>query len=277
MAVTIDGSNTPTAGGVVYGDGTEYASTAAGTSGQSLLSAGSSAPTWGTPASATTATNLAGGSAGTVPYQSASGTTQMLAAGTSGQVLTSSGAGAPSWTTPSAGALVYLSTQTVSGTPSTVDFTSGISSTYDDYIIFYEGVKSSLSNNEIFIRLFKSGAFQTSGYNWTYLEYRDSAIGGANQGGSATGQIVTNSGNTSATLTNQSGTVYLCNVNSAVANACNVRTQTVGMGGSVAENYVAQAGGSQNTAAVVTGIRFLFGSGANFSSGTFRLYGVAKA
>jgi len=95
MAIVIDGSNTPTAGGVVYGDGTEYASTSAGTSGQSLLSAGSGVPTWGTPATATTATNLAGGSAGTVPYQTASGTTAMLAAGTSGQVLTSSGAGAP--------------------------------------------------------------------------------------------------------------------------------------------------------------------------------------
>lgn len=46
MAVTIDGSNTPTAGGVVYGDGTEYASTSAGTSGQLLQSNGASAPSW---------------------------------------------------------------------------------------------------------------------------------------------------------------------------------------------------------------------------------------
>lgn len=46
MPVTIDGSNTPTAGGVVYGDGTEYASTAAGTSGQVLVSGGAGAPTW---------------------------------------------------------------------------------------------------------------------------------------------------------------------------------------------------------------------------------------
>lgn len=51
MAVTIVGNNTPTAGGVVYGDGTNYASTAAGTSGQVLTSAGSSAPTWATPSS----------------------------------------------------------------------------------------------------------------------------------------------------------------------------------------------------------------------------------
>jgi len=52
MPVTIVGNNTPTAGGVVYGDGTNYASTAAGTSGQVLTSNGSSAPTWATGATA---------------------------------------------------------------------------------------------------------------------------------------------------------------------------------------------------------------------------------
>jgi hypothetical protein len=48
MAVVITGNNTPTAGGVTYGDGTTYANTAAGTSGQVLTSAGASAPTWAT-------------------------------------------------------------------------------------------------------------------------------------------------------------------------------------------------------------------------------------
>lgn len=46
MSVTINGSNTPTAGGVTYGDGTQYATTSAGTSGYPLLSAGASAPTF---------------------------------------------------------------------------------------------------------------------------------------------------------------------------------------------------------------------------------------
>jgi len=55
MAVTIVGNNTPTAGGVVYGDGANYASTAAGTTGQVLTSAGSSAPTWGAAPSPTAA------------------------------------------------------------------------------------------------------------------------------------------------------------------------------------------------------------------------------
>lgn len=69
MAVTIVGNNTPTAGGVVYGDGTNYASTAAGSAGGVLYSAGASAPAF-------------------------------TAAGTSGQVLTSAGSSAPTWATP---------------------------------------------------------------------------------------------------------------------------------------------------------------------------------
>ena len=54
MPVTIDGSNTPTAGGVVYGDGTEYVTTAAGSAGQALLSGGAGAPTWGAVGDVTT-------------------------------------------------------------------------------------------------------------------------------------------------------------------------------------------------------------------------------
>jgi hypothetical protein len=49
MPVIITGNNTPTAGGVTYGDGSTYATTAAGTAGQVLVSNGSSAPTWGNP------------------------------------------------------------------------------------------------------------------------------------------------------------------------------------------------------------------------------------
>ena len=60
MAVIITGNNTPTAGGVTYGNGSTYANTAAGTSGQFLQSNGSSAPTWvaaPSPAGGATATS----------------------------------------------------------------------------------------------------------------------------------------------------------------------------------------------------------------------------
>ena len=46
MPVTIAGNNTPTAGGVGYGDGTNLAFTTAGTSGQILSSSATSAPSW---------------------------------------------------------------------------------------------------------------------------------------------------------------------------------------------------------------------------------------
>jgi hypothetical protein len=74
--------------------------TLAGTTGQSLLSAGTTAvPTWGTPALATSATNVAGGLIGNIPYQTGAGATSFLTsvATNSKQVLTSGGAGAPSW------------------------------------------------------------------------------------------------------------------------------------------------------------------------------------
>jgi hypothetical protein len=50
-------SATPTAGAIAYGTGTAYAFTSAGTSGQTLLSNGASAPTWGTPAGSLTITD----------------------------------------------------------------------------------------------------------------------------------------------------------------------------------------------------------------------------
>jgi hypothetical protein len=46
MAIIIDGNNTPTLGGVGYGDGAELAFTGAGTAGQVLTSAGGATPTW---------------------------------------------------------------------------------------------------------------------------------------------------------------------------------------------------------------------------------------
>lgn len=52
-----NGSATPTAGTVAYGDGTAYAFTSAGTTGQVLTSNGAGAPTWVTPAGGVTLAN----------------------------------------------------------------------------------------------------------------------------------------------------------------------------------------------------------------------------
>ena len=101
MTVIINGTNTPTAGGVTYGNGTEYATTAAGTSGQALISAGASAPTWGALGISGGGTNsTATPTSGGVGY--GTGTAHAYtSSGTLGQVLTSNGASAPTWNTPS--------------------------------------------------------------------------------------------------------------------------------------------------------------------------------
>jgi hypothetical protein len=63
LAIAYGGTNstaTPTAGGAGYGTGTAHAYTAAGTSGQALISAGGSAPAFGALAIGTANTNISG-------------------------------------------------------------------------------------------------------------------------------------------------------------------------------------------------------------------------
>jgi hypothetical protein len=99
---------TPVAGAVAYGTSTGMQLSAAGTSGQVLISGGTSGPSWinstglqtGTAVNATYATNVAGGSAGQLIIQQDSSLTTFITAGASGTFLKSNGAGyAPGWAT----------------------------------------------------------------------------------------------------------------------------------------------------------------------------------
>jgi hypothetical protein len=67
------GTATPTAGTVAYGNGTAYAFTAAGTSGQVLTSAGAGTPTWTTPTTGTVTSVT-----GTAPVVSSGGNTPAI-------------------------------------------------------------------------------------------------------------------------------------------------------------------------------------------------------
>ena len=106
------GLGTYTANDILYySSGTTLSRLANGTDNQVLTATTSGAPKWAA-ASATTATNLAGGSLGTIPYQSNVGTTAQLAVGTSGYFLQSNGANAPSWA-----AAAPLNSPAFTGTP----------------------------------------------------------------------------------------------------------------------------------------------------------------
>ena len=96
-------------GAVLYQVGTNQTGfTAAGASGQVMLSGGTGSPTFtnqanlsvGQAVAASTATlaiNMVGGAAGVVPYQIGANVSGFSAAGTSGQVLVSGGTGSPTW------------------------------------------------------------------------------------------------------------------------------------------------------------------------------------
>jgi hypothetical protein len=137
MAVVITGDNTPTAGGVVYGDGTTYATTTAGTSGRPIVSGGSGAPTFR-------------------PY------TLPASDGSASQFLQTDGAGALSFATVSAGYTLGTPIATTSG--ATAEFT-GIPSTIRQIILSFNQITFATgTGNYAAIQVSTSSAYLTSGY-----------------------------------------------------------------------------------------------------------------
>ena len=114
----------------------------------------------------TAVANLSGGAAGVVPYQTGSGATSFTAAGTSGQVLTSAGTGTPTWSTPSAGAMTLISTQTVSSATS-IQWT-GLN-TYSNYLIILKSLQWTTNTNQ-YVQFGTAGpTWNTSNYSYTIL------------------------------------------------------------------------------------------------------------
>jgi hypothetical protein len=99
-------SLTGVAGAIAYSGASGLGLSAAGTSGQVLISGGTGSPVWvnasslttGVATTAVTATNIAGGSAGQLIIQSDTGLSSFITAGAEGTFLKSAGAGyAPTW------------------------------------------------------------------------------------------------------------------------------------------------------------------------------------
>ena len=162
MPVIITGNNTPTAGGITYGDGTTYAVTAAGTSGRPVVSGGAGAPTFR-------------------PY------TLPAADGSASQVLQTNGSGALSFATPSTGAMSLISTQ--SGSGSSAVTWSGLSGS-TNYLLILSGLADTTANRDTRVRVGTGGTILTSNYKYSGIVYGSG--GPAAYGGtSATGLFLT--------------------------------------------------------------------------------------
>ena len=247
MPVTITGNNTPTAGGVVYGDGTTYATTSAGTSGRPIVSGGSGAPTFR-------------------PY------TLPAADGSANQILQTNGSGALSFATPSTGALVYLSTVTASSS-ATVDVETTFNSTYRAYLIIGTGVLCS-SSSPLNCRLKIGGSYiTTASYAYSRHDLRTditSYESSSDTGGSAvplTGSLSTSrSADFIMTVYFPSDTVS--------EKMFDWRFAPGRLNNNVSTGSVGYASNTNTDA--LTGVRFYFTTG-NVASGEFRLYGIANS
>lgn len=238
MAVTIVGNNTPTAGGVVYGDGTNYASTSAGSAGGVLYSAGSSAPAF-------------------------------TAAGTSGQVLTSAGSGAPTWANPSISAMTLISTKTASSS-ATIEWT-GLSG-YNKYLLCLQGVFPDADAAMCMQIGYGSTTYITSLYSDAGFYANTYTTNGATLGyAQISGNIVVKNSDYFDRKAGVNGTILLQGLlTTRPAFAINVGF--VNSAGNLA--YVAN-NGVVPTSSNITAIKIYFGSG-NVASGKLSLYGLSS-
>jgi hypothetical protein len=224
---------------------------------------------------AATSTNLAGGGSNTVVYQSASGTTAYLTNGTTGQFLAANTSGAPTWGTPVAGALIFISSQTVTGTVASVDFTSGIDSTYDNYYVVFSNFRLA-SSSRLALRLRQSTTFKSADYINLNLNVQTGSV--IASGFSLTDTfIMANNGGTPDTNGYWSGYFTLSSANNATRAVPIVNGYCACVGNTAASSTIQSFSGGQDVAGAITGFQLLARSGNLTAGGIVALYGMAKS
>jgi hypothetical protein len=276
MPVTIVGNNTPTAGGVVYGDGTNYVSTSAGTSGQVLLSNGSSAPSFGAVGVAGGGTGASSLTANNVLLGNGTSAIQTVAPGTNGNVLTSNGT---TWVSQavSAGALTFITSSTVAGSPQFLDVTwSG--TTYDDYLILFENF-TGLNTHRFAFRVYNASSSLVTSFDYNGAGVKSEGSGASGITQSSNDYIEPFANNNSATAAAIFfGAMWVLNANTSTAYRASVHytfTSRATSGSGI--NGGGTGGFGINLSTGIRGIRIFDAVGNGLNSGTMRLYGVQKS
>lgn len=173
-------------------------------------------------------------------------------------------------------ALVFLEAHTASAS-ATLDFTTFISSTYDEYQIEFVGVVPATNAVAFWMRMGTGGGptYDTgANYGWMALVLRAgaSAITGA-EGGATKIQLGYNTDIDNTSTWSVNGTVKLFSPQSTALYKWVDGSISYQTGGFRIQNVV---GGTYETLTALTAVRFLFSSG-NIASGTIRVYGIAKS
>ena len=181
-----------------------------------------------------------------------------------------------------AGALIPIATTTVSSGTATVNFTSGIDSTYDNYLIIYNNVHQATDGEKFTFQGTTDGSnFNVTMTSTVWYTYSTEPSGGGGQSttyhtGSDQGQGTSyqplNAGGGGSDndqccagwikLFKPSDTTF---VKHFVAHQANYQDSDYSNDGHVAGYF--------NTTSAITGLSFKFGSG-DIDAGTFQLFGV---
>ena len=190
-------------------------------------------------------------------YSSSGSTPARLGIGTTGQVLTVSG-GIPSWATPSSGAYTLLSTTTLSGS-TTVSIT-GISGSYTDLVVDWYGVTNA-SNTDNNINPNGSSSITDNMRGGTTLQQLND------------GQLRTNNNIAGPLSSNTDNAFRLIIANYAATTSGGKPFDLYGgYIGSDSSKQIQHNRGRIKTASAITSLDFV--SGANFTAGTVKIYGV---
>tara|TARA_R110000868_G_C10801765_1_gene757134 strand:- start:190 stop:951 length:762 start_codon:yes stop_codon:yes gene_type:complete len=210
------------------------------------------------------------GTALTSTFQAASANIPDVAPSTSGNLLTSNGSAWTSATPAASGMGALLSSVSVSGSPSTVDFDGLFTSEYTYYKIIATGLRFSSGNDGLWLRFKSAATWQTATYTWQYSGIYNG--GSALSNGSTSGTYIacsSRSGDNAAgdsmdfeiTLGDPLGTTYYKNI-----------TCTSGGYYQSYPFWNSAWGTWRGGTGAVTGIR-LYSNATTVSGGTVFLYG----
>jgi hypothetical protein len=168
---------------------------------------------------------------------------------------------------PASPAMVLLATQTASAS-SSIDFTSGIDSTYKKYVIDYSNVTMSAGNG-LRMRFQQGGSFVTSSdYNSTYNLVRSTSA--TSVLGLTSISYIACTGDDVDTSLPTSGTIEVYQPSLTTYTTATCRASGINNSGTYFNNY---GGGELSLSAATTGIR-LYPNSGNIATGTFKLYGI---
>ena len=169
------------------------------------------------------------------------------------------GAGGSGW--------VFIETQSISSSISTIDFTTGIGPTYDNYVIIFNDVDESASS-AMGVRVSIASSFQSDAQ---YVSYRSLLSTGNDTRAVARSMTETNV-RMSGTTASSSGRIYISNVNSTTQTAQIDAYQVVDDDPVASTWFRTESwGGYLGSTAAVDGFQLILSSGT-YETGEFTLF-----